>query len=55
MDTTQGLLLYVHAQGESRRQISFGLDHRNSKPFPWLHITPPLESRLISDGVASTY
>src|SRR5260370_1144433 len=31
------------------------LDRRKSKPFPWPHTTPPLESRLISDGVASTY
>src|SRR5712664_1919190 len=31
------------------------LDCRKPKPFPWPHITPPLESRLTSDGVASTY
>src|SRR6266481_2190560 len=30
------------------------LDRRKSKPFPWPHITPPLESSLIPDGVAST-
>jgi hypothetical protein len=30
------------------------LQRRKSKPFPWLHTTPPFESRLISDGVAST-
>jgi hypothetical protein len=31
------------------------LDRRKPKPFPWPHTTPPLESRLILDGVASTY
>ena len=31
------------------------LDRRKPKPFSWLHTTPPLESRLTSDGVASTY
>src|SRR5579864_7782478 len=31
------------------------LGRRKPKPFSWLHTTPPLESRLTSDGVASTY
>ena len=31
------------------------LDRRKPKPFPWLHTTPPFETRLTSDGVASTY
>jgi hypothetical protein len=31
------------------------LDRRKSKPLSWPHITPPLESSLTSDGVASTY
>src|SRR5713101_799326 len=31
------------------------LDCRKPKPFPWPHTTPPLETRLTSDGVASTY
>jgi len=31
------------------------LDRRKPKPFPWPHTTPPLETRLTSDGVASTY
>jgi hypothetical protein len=31
------------------------LDRRKPKPFSWPHTTPPFESSLISDGVASTY
>jgi hypothetical protein len=31
------------------------LDCRKPKPFPWPHTTPPLETRLTPDGVASTY
>ena len=31
------------------------LDRRKSKPLSWPHVTPPLQSSLTSDGVASTY